>query len=179
VVDDKDMNLPDPLIPLPDEVLQLPENLSAEERLNAAIEAGLDHANLHAMAWPARDVNGNLKPPPDDHVLHDLAHAYDLVDEERLAISPRLGDVAVVLKLSGCDICGESARYDAILRSDEKGADGNGGGAYLCPVHYLQLGSGTLGASGDAYLMLRSEVPRWVQTACNELLAAQQRDPLF
>lgn len=168
------MELPDPLLPLPDAPLDLPEGLTGEERLKAAFVAARDHVNLHAMAWPARDADGHLVAPPDEHVLHELAHAYDLVEEERLLSNPRLGDVGVVSELPECDICGQDARYDAIVEMN-----GTKGGASLCGVHYLIHGSGTLGASGDAYLMLDEEVPGWVQDACNRLLAAQGREPIF
>lgn len=168
------MELPDPILPLPDAPLELPEGSTDEERLKAAFIAAYDHVNLHAMAWPARDADGNLVPPPGEHVLHELAHAYDLVDEERLLASPRLGDVAVVQELPKCDFCRDDARYDAVVE-----INGTKGGAYLCGVHYLERGSGSLGASGATYLMLESEVPGWVQDACNRLLAAQGREPIF
>lgn len=167
------VELPDPLLPLPDATIELPEHLTGEDRLNAAFAAALDHVNLHAMAWPASDVHGNLAPPPDEHVLHDLAHAYELVDEERLLVNPRLGDVAVVSELPECDFCGRDARYDAVIEINDRR-----GGANLCGDHYRKYGSGTLGASGDAYLMHHSEVPAWVQDRCNQLLAAQGREPI-
>lgn len=168
------MTLPDPLLPLPDAPLELPEGLAGEERLKAAFVSAIDHVNLHAMAWPARDLDGLLVAPPAEHVLHELAHAYDLVEEERLLASPRLGDVCVVSELPECNMCGQEARYDAIIEMN-----GRKGGAYLCGVHYLEHGSGTLGASGDAYLMLDAEVPGWVRDDCNRLLAAQGREPIF
>lgn len=58
------MTLPDPLLPLPDEPLHLPEGLDAEERLKAAFVAVSDHINLHAMAWPAKAADGKLVAPP-------------------------------------------------------------------------------------------------------------------
>jgi hypothetical protein len=168
------MTLPDPLLPLPDEPLDLPEGLTAEERLKAAFILVSDHINLHAMAWPAKDSEGKLVAPPAEHVLHELAHIYDLVDEERLMSSPKLGDVYVDSELPKCDMCGQDARYDAIVKMN-----GTKGGAYLCRDHYSEHGSGTLGASGDTYLMLTAEVPDWVRDACNRLLAAQGREPMF
>lgn len=168
------MNLPDPLLPLPDEPLDLPEGLAADERLKAAFVSVSDHVNLHAMAWPARDLDGKLVAPPAEHVLHELAHIYELVDEERLMSSPKLGDVYVDSVLPKCDLCGQDARYDAIVEMN-----GTKGGAYLCDGHYSERGSGTLGASGDTYLMLTAEVPDWVRVDCNRLLAAQGREPLF
>lgn len=168
------VELPDPLLPFPDATIELPVHLTGEDRLTAAFVAALDHVNLHAMAWPANDAEENLVPPPGEHVLHDLAHSYELVDEERLLVNPRLGDVALVPELPECDLCGREARYDAVIEMN-----GRRGGANLCGDHYREHGSGTLGASGDAYLMLNPEVPAWVQDACNQLLAAQGREPLF
>lgn len=168
------MNLPNPLLPLPDEPLRLPEGLAAEERLQAAFVLVSDHVNLHAMAWPARDSNGKLVAPPAEHVLHELAHIYELVDEESLISSPKLGDVYVTEELPCCNFCGSVARYDALIKMN-----GTRGGAYLCGDHYSELGSGTLGASGDTYLMLSAEVPAWVREDCNQLRAAQDREPLF
>lgn len=168
------VNLPDPLLPLPDEPLDSLEGVTPEERMKALIVSVSDHLDLHAMAWPARNAEGNLAPPPGEHVFHELAHIHDLVDEERLLSSPKLGDVYVISELPACDLCGGNARYDAVI---EVNADR--GGAYLCDDHYSEHGSGTLGASGDTYLMLATEVPKWVQDGCNQLLAAQGRDPLF
>ena len=126
------------------------------------------------MAWPARDSEGKLVAPPAEHVLHELAHIYDLVDEERLMSSPKLGDVYVDSELPKCDMCGQDARYDAIVEMN-----GTKGGAYLCGDHYSEHGSGTLGASGDTYLMLPEEVPDWVRDDCRRLLAEQGREPMF
>jgi len=168
------MSIPDPLLPLPDMPLNLPQELSGEDQLKAAFVSASDHVNLHAMAWPAKDRNGRLVPPPAEHVLHDLAHAYSLVEEERLFESPRLGDVTVVTELPECGMCVEKGRYDAIVE-----VRGEKAGAFLCNAHYLEYGSGTLGASGDTYLMLFGEVPQSVQKDCNILLEAQGRQPMF
>lgn len=168
------MSLPDPLLPLPDISLNIPEELPGEDQLKAAYVGVSDHVNLHAMSWPAKDRSGRLVPPPAEHVLHDLAHAYNLVEEERLFESPRLGDVTVVTELPGCGMCDEEARYDAAVE-----VAGGAAGVFLCDAHYLEHGSGTLGATGDTYLMLFEEVPQAVQDDCNVLLAAQQRQPIF
>lgn len=64
-------DVPDPLLRLPNEQIAVPTGLSGDERLEAVLIHALDHVNLHAMAWPAADGNGNLVPPPDAHVLHD------------------------------------------------------------------------------------------------------------
>lgn len=168
------MTLPDPLLPLPDEPLDLAEGLSAEERLKAVFVSVFDHVNLYAMAWPARDLEGKLVAPPAEHVFHELAHIHEMVDEERLMSSPKLGDVYIDAELPKCDFCGRDARYDAIVEMN-----GTKGGAYLCVDHYSKRGSGTLGASGDTYLMLTAEVPDWVRDDCNRLLAAQGREPMF
>ena len=81
--------------------------------LEAVLTHALDHVNLHAMASPTADPDGNLAPPPDAHVLHELAHANDLADEEDLLVNPRLGTVGVVTELPECDLCYVPARYDA------------------------------------------------------------------
>ena len=145
-------DVPDPLLRLPDEQIAVPPGLNRDALLEAVFTQALDHVNLHAMAWPATDADGKLVPPPDAHVLHDLAHAHDLADEEDLVINPRLGTVAVVTELPECDFCYEPARYDAVVTV------GGSTGANLCGDHYREKGSGTLGASGDAYLMLHTEV---------------------
>lgn len=165
---------PDPLVRLPEEQIAVPSGLSGDELLKAVFTRAIDHVNLHAMAWPAADAGGNLVPPPDSHVLHDLAHAHDLADEEDLMVNPRLGTVAVIPELPECDFCLLSARYDAVITVGDRR-----GGASLCDDHYREKGSGTLGASGDAYLMLRSEVSESVQATCNQIRAAQGKDPLF
>lgn len=126
------------------------------------------------MAWPARGSDGKPSPPPPEHVLHELAHQYDLADEEDLLVTPRLGTVGILSELYDCDFCGAPARYDGMVTRHERR-----GGAYMCADHYLEYGSGTLGASGDAYLMLWSEVPQSVQEGCNEIRRAQGKEPLF
>lgn len=168
------MSIPDPLLRLPDEQITVPPDLEGEDLLNAVFAATVDHINLHAMAWPAKDASGQLAPPPPEHVLHELAHQYELAEEEDLLVNPRLGTVGVVSELPECDVCGIPARYDATIRIGDRT-----GGANLCSEDYLHRGSASLGASGDAYLMLWSEVPEPVQVTCNEIRAAQGKEPLF
>ncbi|WP_147375599.1 hypothetical protein [Jiangella rhizosphaerae] len=169
-----DADVPDPLLRLPDEQIAAAPGLSGDDLLEDVFTQVYDHVNLHAMAWPAADRDGNLVPPPGAHVLHDLAHVHDLAGEEDLMVNPRLGTVAVVPDLPECDFCYLPARYDARITIGERRV-----GANLCGDHYRVKGSGTLGASGDAYLMLRSEVPESVRLACNKIRAAQSEDPLF
>jgi len=164
----------DPLLPLPETPINLPAQLDGAERFDEAIRVAVSDANLIAMAWPAKNSEGELVPPPHDHVLHELVHAHHLVDDEKLLASPRLGDVAFLSELPACFVCNSQARYDA--RVETRGVQVSG---YLCGHHYLQIGSGTLGASGDSYLMLYSEVPLEVQRECNNMLAVQGRDPIF
>jgi len=166
--------LPDPLLRLPNERIAVPPGLNGDALLEAAFTQAIDHVNLHAMAWPAADRDGNLVPPPDAHVLHELAHANELADEEDLLVNPRLGTVGVLTELPGCDFCSLPAGYDAVITVGDRR-----GGAYLCGDHYRENGSGTLGASGDAYLMLNSEVSESVRSTCNEIREAQGKDPLF
>lgn len=168
------MDVPDPLLPLPEATIEVALDLSGEERLAALLTAAIDHVNLHAMAWPAKDRDGQLVPPPDEHVLHELAHECELADEERLMISPRLGTVGFLSKLPGCDFCGMPARYDAAIAARERRTWAN-----MCSQHYVENGSGTLGTSHGAYLMLWSEVPRSVQATCNQIRQAQGKDPVF
>lgn len=113
-------------------------------------------------------------PPPDEYVLHELAHANELADEEDLLVDPRLGTAGVLSELPECDFCGLPARYDAVITVGERR-----GGAYLCGDHYREKGWGTLGASGDANLMLNSEVSGSVRATYNEIRAAQGKDPPF
>jgi hypothetical protein len=167
------MSTPDPLLPFPDLDVEITSGLSGEQKVQALAAALYDHFNIHAIAWPARDEDGRFVPPPDEHVLHELAHSYELVDEERLFASPRLGVVGFVKDLPACDLCADKSRYDVLIKHNAQTA-----GAFLCERHYADLGSGTLGASGDSYLMRYSEVPDRVQQICNDLLEAQGRGPL-
>lgn len=167
-------DVPDPLLRLPDEQIAVPPGLTGDNLLEAVFTQALDHVNLHAMAWPAADPDGNLVPPPDEHVLHELAHANDLAAEEDLLVTPRLGTVGVVTELPVCNFCYLPARYDAVITVGDRR-----GGASLCGDHYWERDSGTLGASGDAYLMLYSEVSESVRSTCNVIRAAQGKGPLF
>lgn len=148
--------------------------LSGDDLLDAVFTQALDHVNLHAMAWRVFDADGNLLPPPDEHVLHELAHANNLADEDELLAASRLGTVGVVAELPECDFCREPARFDAVIT-----VGAQRGGASLCGDHYREKGSGTLGASGDGYLMLDSEVSESVRSICNKIRVAQGKDPLF
>ncbi|PTR29103.1 hypothetical protein C8K36_103475 [Rhodococcus sp. OK519] len=167
------MTTPDPFLRMPNASLNLPSDLTGDERLHAAFEAVYDYMNLHAMAWPARNASGNLVPPPPEHVLHELAHSYELADEVDLMVNPRLGTVAFLSSLPKCDFCGVTARYDAQIQIGDRS-----GGAYLCDDHYREFGSGALGATGDTYLMLISEVPDEVREICNQICADRGRDPI-
>lgn len=167
-------DVPDPLLRLPSEQIAVPPGLSGDDLLQAAFTQAVDHVNLHAMTWPAADSSGELVPPPDEHVLHELSHANDLADEDDLLVNPRLGTVGVLTELPECDFCYLPARYDAVIAVGDRR-----GGASLCSDHYREKGSGSLGASGDAYLMLHYEVSESVRSVCNEIRAAQGKDPLF
>lgn len=167
------MDPDNPLLPPPG-ALNVPPGLHGDDLLDAVFEAAMDHVNLHAIAWPARDAAGELVPPPPEHVLDHLARANDLADEEEALASPGASTVAVVHELPRCDVCGSSSRYDASI---DRG--GQPYGAFLCPACYAKHGSGSLGASGDVYLMLTSDVPKEVQEICNQIGAAQGKDPMF
>lgn len=79
-------DVPDPLLGLQNEQIAVPLGLTGEDLPNAVFTQAVDHINLHAMAWRAVDADGNLQPPPDAHVLHELAHANSLADEEDLLV---------------------------------------------------------------------------------------------
>jgi hypothetical protein len=168
------VTLPDPLLRLPDTPLDLPSNVSGEELLHAAFEQVSDHVNLHAMVWPATDKTGKLVCPPDEHVLHELAHEYELADEQDLMTNPRLHTVGFVFELPECDLCGEPARYDVLVQQG-----GRRVGANLCGDDFLDQGLTTLGGNTGAYLMLRSEIPPHVKATCNQIRAAQGKEPAF
>lgn len=162
------------MLPQPPDELQIPRNLTGEARLRWVFEAALDHMNLHAMAWPARDRHGSLQPPPDDHVLDHLARADDLVDEERAGSTISAGTVAVLEHLPSCDLCGEEeARYDGTIE-----VSGRTGGAYMCSDCYEEHGSGSLGASGDVYLMTFAEVSDWVRDRYDTVAGSRGKPPL-
>ena len=159
----------------PDASIEVPSGLAGDDRLRHVRDQIADHLNFNAMAWPARNNHGVLIPPPDEHVLHELAHDYDLASEEDLLTHPRVRTVGFVAELMDCDLCSAPARYDAHVEA------GNGvtGGAYLCDDHYLAHGSGTLGAGGDSYIMLRSEIPDHIRSTCNEIRRSQGLAPVF
>lgn len=166
--------LPSLLLPFPDGKIELPPGLTGDERMHAAFEAALDHLNAHAMAWPARDTEGHLVPPPDSHVAHHLALTYGLGDEEEMLILPSVHTVAVVDELPSCWRCGHEARYDSRVVD----VNGRTAGAYVCTADYDLEGSGTLGATGDVYLMLSREVPMNVRTLVNLHMVARGRETL-
>ena len=163
----------DPLISQPPGELHVPPGLSDDEKFHWLLESAMDHVNLHQMAWPARNGDGALVPPTDDHVLDYLARAYELVDEERQLSTLAAGTVAVVQPLPDCDFCEGDARYDASLE-----AGGQSAGAFLCPDCYTQRGSGSLGASGDVYLMTPDEVSDVVRQRYDAAAAIVGKPPL-
>ena len=149
--------LPDPLLPMSDD----------------------EHGSIffNGYSGPAKDSSGRLVPPPDSHVLHYLALAEGLVDEERANITPALGDVAVWSgeTLPKCDFCARPGRYDVIIKSGGRSA-----GAYLCSEDFEDSGRDALGSiPGATYLMLRSEVSDEVKSKYNAIRAAQGRETVF
>lgn len=168
------MATPDPLILQPPDPIAVQEGLHGDELLSAMFESMSDFVQMHALALPAFDREGRPLVPPSDHVLDHLVRANDLVREDRLLNTLEAGTVAVVVSLPTCDVCQSRARYDVVLR--EEGATY---GANLCTSCYAANGSGTLGASGDVYMVLISEVSPDVIATCNELLRLQDRDIFF
>jgi hypothetical protein len=166
----------DPLIAQPpNEPIPLSPALSNEERIRTLMSAVLDHVNLNAIAWPAMDTRGCLVPPPDEHVLDHLARTNELVDEDRALITLAANTVWVGTELLDCDLCDELARYDSTMPT----TSGGEAGAYLCPNCYQEHGSGSLGASGDTYLMVTAEVSEGVRQRCNDLCDSLGRDHMF
>jgi hypothetical protein len=170
------MDADHPLLTPTPGILEPPADLQGEELQRWIFEAAVDHMNIHAMVWPARDSAGQLVPPPPEHVLDHLARANDLADEDDINRTSGAGTVAVLTPLPQCDLCEHyEARYDARL---ETGA-GRPVPAFVCPDCYARDGSGSLGASGDVYLMMDSEVPPEVRAICNEIRARSGKKPLF
>jgi hypothetical protein len=134
----------DPLLPQPPDELKVPPHLTGEDRRRWLFEAALDHMNMGAMVWPARDREGDLQPPPDEHVLDHLARCNELVDEVRALSTLSAGTVAVVVDLPSCD----------------------------------ERGSGSLGASGDVYLMRLDEVSDWVRDRYDAVARLRGKPPL-
>lgn len=165
----------DPLIPPPDAGwLAVPAIAPHQDPERALAEAVFDYFNFNALAWPARDASGALVPPPDEHVLDRLARAEELVSEEQTQVRPEAGTVTVMSTLHTCDLCFLPARYDAKLTVDEMKVFG-----FACPDCYGRHGSGTLGASGDTYMMTWDEVSPEVRAVCDELTASLGRPSLW
>jgi hypothetical protein len=167
------VNADDPLIPPPDDVPVEPLAPSADPE-KAAFRRAFDYVNMNAIAWPAMDAAGHMVPPPDEHVLDQLARTEELVPEEMQQVRPAADTVAVISSLHECDLCGAEARYDGRLQIEGKVIP-----AFACPDCYGRYGSGTLGAGGDVYLMTRSEVPLQVRAVCDELTSRLGRPSLW
>jgi len=169
------MNADDPLLPAPDPSGWMATPPAGEDAVEHSVTAAMDYMNFHAIAWPARDSAGRLVAPPDEHVLDQLARTEGLVAEEESLIRPAAGTVAVVAELPICDICDqERARYDGIASVGNKSAT-----AFSCPACYDRYGSGTLGATGDCYLMTLPEVSPAVRAVCDELTKRHGRASLW
>lgn len=169
------MDASDPLIPPPDDSWFAVPNVGPDEDPDLALtEAVSDYFNFNAIAWPATNTAGALVPPPQEHVLDYLARSYDLVAEERTLVRPAASTVVVMSELPFCNLCGQPARYDGKLT-----VDGEKANAFACTRCYESHGSGTLGATGDAYLMTLDEVPPDVRAVCDELTAAVGRPSLW
>lgn len=120
------------------------------------------------IVWPAA-VNGELVPPPLEHVLDRLVRSEIAGEsaeiEAQLTLHPSPGTVAVVYRLPGCDFCSREgadtrARYDGRVEISNRAM-----GANMCSAHYVQHGSGRLGLGEGQYLMTRDEVPIQVREA--------------
>ena len=169
------MNADDPLIPGPDGDGWLTRPVPGQDPMEAAMEAIADYMNFNAIAWPARAADGNLGPPPDEHVLDSLARSEGLVSEEETQVRPAAGTVAVVAALPDCDVCGVlPARIDGRVLSNEELV-----AVFACAACYDDYGQGSLGASGDVWLMLKSEVSPEVRAVCDELSARLGRPSLW
>lgn len=113
-----------------------------------------------AIVWPAV-LGGQLRPPPPIHVLDHLVRdefaGASIEIEAEFFMHPQAGTIAVMGSLPPCDTCkmqdgsAVDARYDTKLKAHT-------GRASLCPVCYMEHGTGRLGVGEGQYLLLSSEV---------------------
>jgi hypothetical protein len=118
-------------------------------------------------------VEGQLRPPPDDHVVdyfvrRELLAAElptDIADELQAA-SP--GTLAFLSPLPDCDMCASSGQSPATARYDGPVNDGAWG--YMCPDCFLLYGAPVLGTGRGQYLMTYDEVSDAVNAAVRHAL---------
>lgn len=169
------MDAHDPLLPAPDDVGWIRRPEPGQDPLDAAIEGVFDYINFNAVAWPVWDESGRLVTPPPEHVLDALARSYELAPEQEILTRPGAHTVSVVMTLPVCDLCQDTeARFDGQLD-----VGGSSAGAFFCSSCYAARGLGTLGATGDVYLMTYGEVPEDVRAICDEITARQGRESIW
>jgi len=129
-------------------------------------------ADVTALALPAFGPEGDPIIPPDEHVLDFYARAYDLADEDVVALCPAALTVAVMWVLPGCDTCSDPiARYDAVSRV-------HGATGFLCISCFRTHGGAVLGSGRGQYLLATAEVPARVRARVDQLLVEHDRQPM-
>lgn len=171
------MNPNDPLLTAPTEGWGVRRPEPGEDPLRIGLESVVDYLDMTAMSWPARDAEGRLVPPPDEHVLDHLSRSHALVDDDESNSRPA-GPYTVecVSGLPECELCrGADARYYGHFVNQEAGP-----GRRLCAACYVDRCSGRLGsATGDLYLMTYDEVPQAVRDICDAITTRQARPSLW
>ncbi len=168
------MNANDPLLPAPDAEPWMISPRPGEDPIRASAAGVVDYFFAHQLRWPARNAEGELMPPPPEHVLDCLARAFDLVSEDDIQTHPEAGTVAVVSRLHPCGLCGAAARYDGYV---QQGASRLA--CFMCPRCFDARSSGVLGVGENVYLLQMEEVPAEVRAICDELTGRQGRPSLW
>jgi hypothetical protein len=139
------------------------EDASTGDKMADTIAWVMNIGEANRIVWPA-EIDGELTPPPDAHVLEYLVRREfsDTDDPEASAefqLRPRAVTIGVVDKLPHCFYCerggrpGVGARYDGPMTRED-----NSPWAFMCPDCYRAHSTGQLGSGYGQYLLLRSEV---------------------
>jgi hypothetical protein len=159
------MTADDPLLPSPDSSAWINPLDNTGDGLEGATSEVIDYFEASTIVFPARDRQGQLAPPPDEHVLDYLARSHSLVDEIEALARPSAGTVCVLDTLPLCDLCHrEEARYDTYVVRD-----GHRTGCFLGPNCFADRGENRLGTGQAVYMMTYAEVSPEVRRVCDVL----------
>jgi hypothetical protein len=125
----------------------------------------------HASRGWSAVIDGQLTPPPPEHVLDHLVRHYVIPDDAEFEFAELLlttapTTVALIDQLPLCDLCAHEGRPATPARYDAC-ASRRGGGpwAYMCGDCFMMRSSQMLGLGLGQYLITRSDLDEGMRSA--------------
>lgn len=139
---------------------QIPRGATSREKVALVARWIGDVQNMVDVVWPA-EIDGQLRRPPDTHLLDRLVRIHLLEGapveiQGEIGVRPLALTIAAVDCLPQCDRCAHQAEPESIARYDAQRKTGEW--ALMCPEHYRDHGTGTLGVGKGQYLIAWNEI---------------------